>query len=109
MKRKLDVSGVTSRKEEEEEINPYTGRPYTARYYRILEKRMTLPVMQHKDSFLQALRHNKITLLIRCELLHSPPITCKNALTLPSPLAERLAAARPPRCLSSCARRGSRD
>ncbi|KAG8063614.1 hypothetical protein GUJ93_ZPchr0003g17107 [Zizania palustris] len=45
-------------------INRWTGRPYSARYLEILEKRRTLPVWQQKDEFLTALRENQTLILV---------------------------------------------
>lgn len=45
-------------------MNPWTGRPYSQRYYEILEKRKTLPVWQQKDEFLQALKDNQSLILV---------------------------------------------
>lgn len=44
--------------------NRWNGRPYSARYYEILEKRKTLPVWQQKDDFLKALRENQTLILV---------------------------------------------
>uniref|UniRef100_A0A0E0CZP9 RNA helicase n=1 Tax=Oryza meridionalis TaxID=40149 RepID=A0A0E0CZP9_9ORYZ len=45
-------------------INRWTGRPYSARYLEILEKRRTLPVWQQKDDFLSVLRDNQTLILV---------------------------------------------
>ncbi|KAG1365319.1 putative pre-mRNA-splicing factor ATP-dependent RNA helicase DEAH2 [Cocos nucifera] len=45
-------------------INRWSGRPYSARYYEILEKRKTLPVWQQKDEFLRALKANQTLILV---------------------------------------------
>ncbi|KAM0914166.1 hypothetical protein ACQ4PT_011705 [Festuca glaucescens] len=45
-------------------INPWNGRPYSARYFEILEKRRTLPVWQQKDDFLRVLRDNQTLILV---------------------------------------------
>lgn len=44
--------------------NPYTGRPYSAKYYEILEKRRTLPVWQQKAEFLSILAKNQTMILV---------------------------------------------
>ncbi|KAF5198001.1 Atp-dependent rna helicase dhx8 [Thalictrum thalictroides] len=44
--------------------NKWNGRPYSANYYAILEKRKTLPVWQQKDEFLQALNANQTLILV---------------------------------------------
>jgi pre-mRNA-splicing factor ATP-dependent RNA helicase DHX15/PRP43 len=45
-------------------VNPYTGRPYSQRYYEILEKRRTLPVWLQKQEFLDILAKNQTMILV---------------------------------------------
>ncbi|KAG6474728.1 hypothetical protein ZIOFF_068667 [Zingiber officinale] len=45
-------------------INRWNGRPYSQRYYEILEKRKTLPVWQQKEEFLQVLKANQTLILV---------------------------------------------
>jgi pre-mRNA-splicing factor ATP-dependent RNA helicase DHX15/PRP43 len=45
-------------------INPYTGRPYSGRYYEILSKRRGLPVWQAKDDFVKMLNEHQTTILV---------------------------------------------
>lgn len=45
-------------------VNTWTGKPYSQRYFEILEKRKTLPVWQQKDEFLQVLRNNQTLILV---------------------------------------------
>ncbi|XP_019056554.1 PREDICTED: probable pre-mRNA-splicing factor ATP-dependent RNA helicase DEAH2 isoform X3 [Tarenaya hassleriana] len=45
-------------------INKWTGRPYTPKYFEILEKRKTLPVWQQKEEFLQVLNANQTIILV---------------------------------------------
>uniref|UniRef100_A0A2P2M1R4 RNA helicase n=1 Tax=Rhizophora mucronata TaxID=61149 RepID=A0A2P2M1R4_RHIMU len=45
-------------------INRLNGRPYSQRYYDILEKRKSLPVWQQKEEFLQTLRNNQVLVLV---------------------------------------------
>lgn len=45
-------------------INKWNGRPYSQRYYDILEKRKTLPVWQQKEEFLQVLSSNQTLILV---------------------------------------------
>uniref|UniRef100_A0ACD5YG84 Uncharacterized protein n=1 Tax=Avena sativa TaxID=4498 RepID=A0ACD5YG84_AVESA len=45
-------------------INRWNGRPYSARYFEILEKRRTLPVWQQKEDFLRVLRDNQTLILV---------------------------------------------
>ncbi|KAL3648128.1 hypothetical protein CASFOL_009096 [Castilleja foliolosa] len=45
-------------------INKWNTRPYSQRYYEILEKRRTLPVWHQKEEFLQALHANQALILV---------------------------------------------
>lgn len=45
-------------------INRWNGRPYSQRYYEILEKRKTLPVWHQREEFLQALKANQTLILV---------------------------------------------
>ncbi|XP_068662591.1 probable pre-mRNA-splicing factor ATP-dependent RNA helicase DEAH2 isoform X1 [Aristolochia californica] len=44
--------------------NPWNGRPFSQRYFEILEKRKTLPVWQQKEEFVQTLRDNQSLILV---------------------------------------------
>jgi len=45
-------------------LNPYTSRPYSAKYFEILEKRRTLPVWQQKAEFLNILAKHQTMILV---------------------------------------------
>lgn len=45
-------------------LNSFTGRPYSQRYYEILEKRKTLPVWQQKQEFLDILAKCQTMILV---------------------------------------------
>ncbi|QHN84888.1 Putative pre-mRNA-splicing factor ATP-dependent RNA helicase [Arachis hypogaea] len=45
-------------------INRWTGRPFSQRYFEILEKRKSLPVWHQKHQFLRTLAHNQILILV---------------------------------------------
>ena len=45
-------------------INRWNGRPYSQRFFEILEKRKSLPVWQQKEEFLQVLNNNQIIILV---------------------------------------------
>lgn len=45
-------------------INRWNGKPYSQRYYEILEKRKSLPVWQQKEDFLQVLKANQVIILV---------------------------------------------
>ena len=74
-KRRLDVGDTTSalkRTKEipqtdgtapDDDINPWTGIPYSDRYKSILETRLKLPVYQFKDKLLKAVEDNQIVVV----------------------------------------------
>jgi pre-mRNA-splicing factor ATP-dependent RNA helicase DHX15/PRP43 len=78
-KRRIDVSATmtangindsvyqdeldSTNKKNKQEISPWTNRPYSSRYYSILEKRLQLPVYQFKDQLLDAVRDNQIVVV----------------------------------------------
>ncbi|KAK1398739.1 RNA helicase [Heracleum sosnowskyi] len=45
-------------------MNRWNGRPYTQRYYDILDKRKTLPVWSQKDEFVKQLKNNQTLILV---------------------------------------------
>jgi pre-mRNA-splicing factor ATP-dependent RNA helicase DHX15/PRP43 len=45
-------------------INPYTGVPYTNRYHEVLKKRMTLPVWEYKEKFIEIVSKNQCFVLV---------------------------------------------
>ncbi|XP_047164014.1 probable pre-mRNA-splicing factor ATP-dependent RNA helicase DEAH2 [Vigna umbellata] len=45
-------------------INRWNARPYSQRYFDILEKRKTLPVWHQKEEFLQVLKDNQTLILV---------------------------------------------
>ncbi|EKX32888.1 hypothetical protein GUITHDRAFT_81905, partial [Guillardia theta CCMP2712] len=45
-------------------VNPLTGRQFSQNYYKILEKRLNLPVYEFKESFIQTVRENQIVVLV---------------------------------------------
>lgn len=61
-KQRLDVSGlgITTPAGVKEGCNPYTGRPYSARYYEILSKRKKLPVYDFLDELLTDVKKNQV-------------------------------------------------
>jgi pre-mRNA-splicing factor ATP-dependent RNA helicase DHX15/PRP43 len=44
-------------------INPWTGRPYSARYRTILNTRRKLPVYQFKDELVEAVKQNQFVVV----------------------------------------------
>eukprot|EP00033_Pygsuia_biforma_P001838 GCRY01002056.1.p1 GENE.GCRY01002056.1~~GCRY01002056.1.p1 ORF type:complete len:732 (-),score=138.63 GCRY01002056.1:144-2339(-) len=63
-KRKINYDPVSSTKKIKAEINPLNGKPYTSRYYDILETRKHLPVYEQRNEFLGLVRSNQITVLV---------------------------------------------
>jgi len=65
-KRKVDLSsfGVNSDPPKNENINPWTGKPYSARYFEILEKRKRLPVWEQQEDFYNAIEANQTVILV---------------------------------------------
>lgn len=45
-------------------INKWNGKPYSQKYYDILEKRRTLPVWLQKEEFLRTLKGNQTLILV---------------------------------------------
>ncbi|CAN6468005.1 unnamed protein product [Victoria cruziana] len=45
-------------------VNRWTGRPFSTRYYEILDKRKTLPVWQQRQEFLDVLEKNQTLVLV---------------------------------------------
>ncbi|XP_076367849.1 DEAH-box helicase 15 isoform X1 [Tachypleus tridentatus] len=46
------------------QLNPFNGLPYTTRYYEHFRKRITLPVWEYRDKFLDLLNTNQIVVLV---------------------------------------------
>jgi pre-mRNA-splicing factor ATP-dependent RNA helicase DHX15/PRP43 len=51
---------VRQRLDEGDALNRWTGKPFSSRYYSILEARTKLPVYQFKDQVLKSLEDNQI-------------------------------------------------
>lgn len=47
-KRRLDIEQPAGSKKSQKDLNPYTFKPFSQRYYDILEKRHTLPVYEYR-------------------------------------------------------------
>ena len=67
-KRTLDLGVSNSisktQKMNEDNTNPLTGLPFSKKYHEILKQRKTLPVWEHKDTFVDLVKNNKIVLLV---------------------------------------------
>ncbi|KAL7672579.1 hypothetical protein ACOME3_007463 [Neoechinorhynchus agilis] len=46
------------------QLNPFSGLPYSARYYDILKKRMLLPVFEYKEAFMATLKRHQVVMLV---------------------------------------------
>ena len=42
-------------------LNPYTGQPYTPRYYDLLKRRLGLPVWEYKNKFMELLHRHQVS------------------------------------------------
>eukprot|EP00904_Undaria_pinnatifida_P006266 jgi/Undpi1/276/HiC_scaffold_1.g00272.m1 len=66
-KRKVDITGLGSTSTPAEDakkkrnlgINPFTGSPYSRKYYDILEKRVKLPVHQFLEDLMEKVKNNQ--------------------------------------------------
>jgi len=64
MKKRLDLdSAASSSAPANPSTNPFNGRPYSDRYYSILEKRKTLPVWEQRAEFLKVFGSTQIMIL----------------------------------------------
>eukprot|EP01116_Phalansterium_solitarium_P017382 TRINITY_DN4265_c0_g1_i1.p1 TRINITY_DN4265_c0_g1~~TRINITY_DN4265_c0_g1_i1.p1 ORF type:complete len:701 (+),score=266.70 TRINITY_DN4265_c0_g1_i1:75-2177(+) len=64
-KRKLDTgSELSGKRDVVSTINPWNGKPYSQRYYDILEKRKKLPVWEQKEQFLELMRNNQVIVFV---------------------------------------------
>lgn len=69
-KRKLDIDGsaingtFAAPTPDNGDVNPYTGRPFTQRYYDILSTRKSLPVWQAKEDFIKMLNSHQTVILV---------------------------------------------
>ena len=71
-KRRIDLGGgdaVNAPSQQQQQrtsssaLNPWTGYPYTSRYYSILETRQKLPVYQFKDELVDAVTKNQFVVV----------------------------------------------
>jgi pre-mRNA-splicing factor ATP-dependent RNA helicase DHX15/PRP43 len=65
-KRKINIETMNSSetKKKKNMINPFTNKPYSNKFYEILEKRKQLPVWEQKDEFLTLFEKNQILILV---------------------------------------------
>jgi pre-mRNA-splicing factor ATP-dependent RNA helicase DHX15/PRP43 len=64
-KRKLDIFDNSSKKPQKENngVNPYTNKPYSERYRKILATRLKLPVYQFRKELLEAVHKNQVVVV----------------------------------------------
>ena len=46
------------------QVNKYTGRPFSARFWQILEKRKTLPVWEYYTNFMETVKKHRSVVLV---------------------------------------------
>lgn len=66
-KRKLDLGdqpGPSGYGAPSEQLNHYTGRPYSQKYHDIMSKRLGLPVWQAKEDFVKMINEHQTTILV---------------------------------------------
>lgn len=64
-KRRLDMGPLgNTLKPTRDSMNPYTKLPYTAKYHKLLDKRMDLPVWEHKAKFMELITNNQVVVLV---------------------------------------------
>ena len=66
-KRKLDIGGASSLAAQAPggiAINPYSGRPFTAKYWEILQQRQKLPVWEQRQDFIDMVKKNQTIVLV---------------------------------------------
>jgi pre-mRNA-splicing factor ATP-dependent RNA helicase DHX15/PRP43 len=70
-KHKLDIGDIGEKKSRQpsdhgnsnNDINPWTGRSYSARYHSILDSRIKLPVYAFKDELIDVVKKNQIVIV----------------------------------------------
>ncbi len=68
MKRKLDIGSLSrdakaAADPDDDGINPWTQRPYSSRYYEILQKRKQLPVYEFKKDLERKISENQVIIV----------------------------------------------
>jgi len=71
-KRNADESSIVPVEEKSRKIvepkqvllNPYTGQPYTPRYYDLLKRRLGLPVWEYKNKFMELIHRHQVICLV---------------------------------------------
>lgn len=65
-KRKLALDEPTNdnNNNKDEGINPWTNKPYSQRFYQILEKRKNLPVWEQKEEFFSVMDKHQVVVFV---------------------------------------------
>ena len=63
MKRKIDVANNSNSNDANENVNMWTRKPYSSRYYEILAKRKQLPVYEFKSDLEYKVLNNQIVII----------------------------------------------
>ena len=82
-KHKLDLGDLSSKRQRgqsSDDINPWSGLPYSARYHTILETRQKLPVYQFKDDLISAVSSNQFVVVEKLDLVK--PLKFPNFLSM---------------------------
>ncbi|KAJ5945865.1 Pre-mRNA-splicing factor ATP-dependent RNA helicase PRP43 [Penicillium verhagenii] len=58
------TTAAMAKKAEDAEFNPFTGQPFSSRYFSILKGRRDLPVHQQRDEFLQLYQQSQILVFV---------------------------------------------
>ncbi|KAJ5997533.1 hypothetical protein N7499_006071 [Penicillium canescens] len=58
------TTAAMAKKAEDGEINPFSGRPYSTKYFSILKTRRDLPVHAQRDEFLQMYQQSQILVFV---------------------------------------------
>jgi hypothetical protein len=67
-------------------VNPYTARPYSARYYDILKKRTGLPVYEFLDELLKKVKNSQVRPMRHHLDPLGPLLLCLTSGGLPPPV-----------------------
>ena len=60
-----DLPSKTSSSEvKKTHVNKYTGKPFSAKFWQILEKRKTLPVWEYYKQFMDMVKGNQVVVLV---------------------------------------------
>ncbi len=62
-KRKIDLDNNNA-VATNDTMNPWTNKPYSQKYFEILEKRKQLPVWEQKEDFFEIMEKNQVMVLV---------------------------------------------